>query len=235
MDPDDYVDLDYIEYLYYLLEKYSTRMSVCQHRVLFSNGRTKDYGKSGDEKLSNKACLERMLYHDVIDTSAWAKLYERSLFEEVKYPVGKLFEDIGTTYALMLQCETIAIGYESKYTYVLRSNSIVSGKFKPSKLDLLEMTDRMGKDVLKVYPDLRKAVLRRRIYARFSTLNQMLDTNDFQKEKMEIIRFLRHYKTDIIKDPKTPKRDKMAAILLALNYKLYRFCWKQYLLRIKGR
>ena len=62
-----------------------------------------------------KKCLERMLYHDVIDTSAWAKLYDRSLFSDVEYPKGKLFEDIGTTYKLMLQCNNVAVGYESKY------------------------------------------------------------------------------------------------------------------------
>lgn len=99
-----------------------------------------------------------MLYHDVVDTSAWGKLYHRSLFENVKYPKGKLFEDIGTTYALMLQCDCVAVGYESKYNYIFHNNSIVNGKFNIKKLDLLEMTDLMAEAVSDIYPSLGNAV-----------------------------------------------------------------------------
>ena len=31
IDPDDYVDADYVEYLYGLIDKYGTKMSICQH------------------------------------------------------------------------------------------------------------------------------------------------------------------------------------------------------------
>ncbi len=45
------------------------------------------------------------------------------------------------------------------------------------------MTDKMADDVLKLYPDLKKAVLRRQVYARFSTLNQMCKTTRWNNEK----------------------------------------------------
>lgn len=47
--------------------------------------------------------------------------------------------------------------------------------FNSKKLDLMEMTDEMGENVLKKYPALKEAVLRRRVYSRISTLNQMLN------------------------------------------------------------
>lgn len=234
IDPDDYVDPDYIRYLYSLIEKYHTRMSVCQHRVVFDNGSVDEKGASGDEALSDKTCIERMLYHDVIDTSAWAKLYHRSLFEAVKYPYGKLFEDIATTYQLMLQCDKIAVGYESKYNYIVRSSSIVNCKFNARKLDLLEMTDRMGKDVVAAYPDLQAAVLRRRVYARFSTLNQMLDADGWDKERQEIIRFIKSNQNAVLSNPKTPKRDIAAIRLLSVGYPVYKQFWKLYSARKKA-
>ncbi len=82
-----------------------------------------------------------------------------------------------------MKCKKIAVGYESKYNYIFHNNSIVNSNFNIKKLDLLEMTDKMATDVLKQYPDLDKAVLRRRVYSRFSTLNQMLNENGFIKEK----------------------------------------------------
>lgn len=225
IDSDDFIDLDYIEYLYNLITKYNVKMSICQHRVLYSNGKVKEFGKSGEEILSSKKCLERMLYHDVIDTSAWAKLYDRSLFSNVEYPKGKLFEDIATTYKLMLQCNEIAVGYESKYNYLVRRDSIVNCSFNPKKFDLLEMTDKMADDVLKIYPDLKKAVLRRQVYARFSTLNQMLNVPNFEKERKAIIDFITKYAHDVAYDSKTPMRDRMAILLLRLNYNIYQTVW----------
>ncbi len=234
IDPDDYVDDDYVEYLYNLIDKYGTGMAICQHRVHYDNGDVKELGVDPDgqgvldEALTCHDAIKRMCYHDVIDTSAWAKIYKRELFESVQYPKGKIFEDIGTTYALMLQCDTIAVGYESKYNYMFHMNSIVNGSFSPRKFDMLEMTDKMGKEVLKVFPDLKQAVRRRRVYARFSTLNQMLGTEEYPKERERIIRFIMKNRRKILRDPLSPKRDKAAILLLSFSYRIYRQTWLAY-------
>ncbi len=165
---------------------------------------------------------------DVIDTSAWAKLYNRTLFKDICYPKGKVFEDIGTTYKFFIESKNIAIGYESKYNYIMRDSSISRNSFSPSKFDLLEMTDKMATDVLQCYPDLDRAVLRRRVYARFSTLNNMLDISSYQDERNEIIKFIKGHKKEILNDPKTPKRDIIAIRLLSISFNLYRFVWKKY-------
>ena len=59
-------------------------MSICQHRVIYDSGKIKENGQNGDLLIDNKNCIERMLYHDVVDTSAWAKMYHKSLFNVVK-------------------------------------------------------------------------------------------------------------------------------------------------------
>lgn len=228
IDPDDYVDPDYVSYLYILIKKYKAKMSIAQHRVYYDNGTMRDNGKFGDELLSSEKCMERLLYHDVVDTSAWGKLYHRTLFNNVRYPKGKLFEDIGTTYKLIIQCENVAVGYESKYNYIFHNDSIVNGRFTPNKFDLIEMTDKMAANVGKVYPNLRRAIRRRQVYARLSTLNQMLNTSDFNKEKNEMINYVKNHRVEILKDRKAPKRDKIAVVLLSVSYPLYRFCWLQY-------
>lgn len=232
IDPDDYVDNDYVEYLYSILCKYGTRMSICQHRVSYQNGSLKEYGADGDEMLSVPECIERMMYHDVIDTSAWAKLYHCSLFETVRYPKGKIFEDMAITYQLMMQCEGIGVGYESKYNYNFHNNSIVNGSFQHAKLDLLDMTDTMARDVIEAFPQLRSAVQRRQVYARLSTLNQMLNASDCEEERNNIMEYIQCHRKEVLQNSKTPKRDKMALLLLAISYRLYRTCWLLYRRRI---
>lgn len=226
VDPDDNVTSTYVEYLYELIKKYNTKMALCTHTVCFENGKKLVYGDESDECLDAEKCLERMLYHDVIDTSAWAKLYETRMAKNILYPKGKLFEDIGTTYRFFIESGRIACGYKSQYFYMIRKNSIVSGDFNPHKLDMLEMTDQMADKVIRRYPNLRNAVVRRQVYARFSTLNQMLDVNGYHEERKAIIRFIKQYKKAILKDKRSPKRDKIAVRLLSMGYPIYKMAWK---------
>lgn len=228
VDPDDYVDYDYVEYLYKILCKYGAQMSICQLRVHLASGKIKEIGKSGDEILVNKNCIERMLYHDVIDTTACMKLYAKELFDDIEYPVGRIFEDHATTYRLMLKCDYIAVGYESKYNYIYRENSIVNCEFNLNKMDLIYVTDKLAEELMTVYPELENAVLRRQVYARISTLNQMIDTKGYDDERKEILEYILANCKKVLEDVKTPKRDKYALEILKHSYKFYRVMWHLY-------
>ena len=63
IDSDDFVDLDYIEYLYALLMKYNTKMSICQHRVLFDNGKIKEKGTYA--KMARGSLVRYMAEHQI--------------------------------------------------------------------------------------------------------------------------------------------------------------------------
>lgn len=228
IDSDDYIELDYVEYLYKLLVKGKCLMSLAAHNVVLENGdiiHNKKVHKK-NENLSKRECIKKMLYHDLIDTSAWGKLYSIELFDDIRYPKGKLFEDIGTTYKFFMKCDEVACGYESKYNYIIRKNSIVNSKFSKGKLDLIEMTDEMAADVEKAYPDLSTAVMRRRIYARFSTLNQMLNVHELKDIREEMIKFIFLNQNAIYGNSNAPKRDKIAIFLLHLGFPIYKEAWK---------
>lgn len=225
IDSDDDVTADYIEYLIKLLEDNKCAMSLCTHNVIFENGKVNGKGTGGQEVLKAERCLERMLYHDVVDTSAWGKLYNKKLFADIRFPKGKLFEDIGTTYKFFIASKKIACGYENKYNYYIRKNSIVTSGFNANKLDLLTMTDKMVADVNVKYPVLKHATLRRSVYARFSTLNQMLDIDNMAVQKREMINYIKNNAWKVFLNPKTPKRDKFAIIAIYFGFSVYKFSW----------
>ena len=228
VDSDDVVSLDMIEYLYDLLSDNNAEISVCLHEIVRDNHRWISFKNVNNQTVTPKECIKKLLYNDGVDTSAWAKLYKASLFNNVRYPQGKLFEDIATTYKLFFNANRIALGNEAKYSYILRNSSIVGSSFNEKKLDLLEMTDEMGRNVLNVYPDLSKAVLRRRVYARFSTLNQLARCVDRKKEKNCIIKFIKDNTREILLNNEVCLKDKDASILLNVNYNLYKFIWDKF-------
>ncbi len=231
MDSDDYAELDIISYLYGLVQKFHCPMALCGYTVV-THGKEFKRGDGSEFTLSAHDAIESTLYHrDPINISPCGKLFERRLFQGVKYPEGKLFEDVGTLYKLYMASETIACGLQSKYYYFIRENSITTGSFSPAKLDMLEMTDQMGRDVCKAYPDLEKGVLRRRVYARFSTLNKMIlrgGGDSFAAERKEIINFIKENAFSVLLDSNAPRRDKIGIMSLLLSSRLYAFLWRQY-------
>lgn len=228
IDSDDYIDEDMIEYLYDLLTKHHCRMSLSSHYVVY-NGNKRAMGNGvPDEKRTAKDCITRMCYQGDIDTSAWAKLYETSVFKSIRYPKRKLFEDIGTTYKTFLASKYIACGFEPKYYYDIRDNSITTTSFNIHKLDLLEQTDRMAEEVMAIYPELKNAVLSRCVYARFSTLNLMLDTEEYRSIRDEIVCYIKRNASKVLQDRKVPFGNKVAICLLCCNFDLYKYVWVKF-------
>lgn len=58
-----------------------------------------------------------------LNVTPWAKLYHKSLFNEIRYPVGKFREDEFTTYRLCDLSDTIAYVDGNFYFYRTRQNS----------------------------------------------------------------------------------------------------------------
>ena len=234
VDSDDTVTLDYVEYLFALIHAGSDGpfdMSMCSLRTCYSsNGYSHTSANGRVEILSGKSCIERMCYGDQVDTCVYAKLYNAALFDGIVYPEGRIFEDIGVTYRLFDRCDQVICGWLPKYHYVVRENSIVTSGYSEAKLDLLRMTDQMAAYVGRKYPDMRKAVLRRRFYARFSTLNQMLAVDGYREKKIRcnLIRFIKKYGWQVFFDPRTPWRDRAAFLSLLPGLPVYRFVWGVY-------
>ncbi len=238
VDSDDFVDEDYIEYMYNLLTKYGTKISACWHKLYLSSGTIKMIVDNDDTLLLNgQQAIKEILYNRRLDTTANAKLIHRDLLDDTFFPVGKNFEDIGSIYKLFLGGERVAIGNRPKYYYVMREGSITHEAFNEKKLDLLEMTDKMAHDSVEEYPRLEKAVVIRQVYARFSTLNQMLDDDldpIYINHRNRIINYIKQNRMVVLKDKEASVRDKIAIILLMCGLGIYKKVWFLYLKRVKG-
>ena len=57
-------------------------------------------------------------------TYAWNKIYRRQLFRDVRFPVGKVFEDVYTLPKILALCKTVATTDKGFYHYVANTNGI---------------------------------------------------------------------------------------------------------------
>lgn len=226
IDSDDYVDKKYIQYLYELITEYSADMGIYDCNIIKSTKKERKKVRDIKENrccLEKKECILRMLYTDFYFISTNSKIFKRKLFENVRYPKGKLFEDVGTTYKLILECDSIACSNKKIYNYVIRDDSITTQIFGEKHLDLIEMTNQMCDDIVETFPEMKNDVLRRKIYANISTLNRILLSKSECEEKKKIINYIKNNGKKVLNNRKVIARDKIAIILIGCNIKLYKY------------
>ena len=237
IDSDDYVEVDYIAYLYELIKRNECQISICAHFTENEQQKRVDFGNGYEEKsMGKEEAISRMLCEQGFTVSACAKMYELTLFQNIRYPFGKLCEDNGTTYKLLEKSEKIYYGNSPKYIYSKRTGSIMNSKFSKKKMDLIELTDQMAKELMPKMPNLKDAIIKRQIHSRFSVLRQIVFSKE--KDEKQIAKQLRkdvlkNFGTQFFKNTKLDKRDKLAFISLWVGLWCYKINWKMYL-KMKG-
>lgn len=133
IDSDDYIDLDMIELLYNNVKKYNADISMCSHYILTEEECTAE-GTNELSVYSRVEVLKEILLDEKVRSYAWNKLFAKKLFDEIRFPKGKVFEDILTIPKLFEKAEKVVLDDVSKYYYRQRKGSILHVQTKELRL-----------------------------------------------------------------------------------------------------
>lgn len=229
IDSDDYVELNYVEFLYNLIVKYDADISMGKQYVRYSNKVINTGSGYLYDNLSKEEIFEKLMYGEDFDVSAWAKLYKKELFIDIKYPVNRLFEDSATTYKLMDKANKIVMKSEPIYNYIIRENSITNCIFNVKKMDLITSTIEMTDFIAKKYKKLKKSCDRRLMYAYLSTYTQYIKSKHTNiKIEKELLSYIQSNRKKILKDRRISKRDRIGLYCTYLGKKIYGISWLLY-------
>ena len=139
VDSDDYIKEDMYEILLNLIKKYDADVSICNLYDVIDENECIRNKENGIREYSRLDILKEVLLDKNIQSYAWNKLYEKELFDEIKYPIGKKYEDIGTTFYVFEKCNKIVVTSEPEYYYLKRSDSLVNNVTESTVLDYTEI------------------------------------------------------------------------------------------------
>lgn len=219
VDSDDYITPTHIEGLYHLIEKYGAEVAV-NNSCNFLEGTTPHPAKKAENDIvfdSGLKAVEAMFYQELYDTCAWGKMYKANLFDGIRYPKGLLFEDLPTTYRLLLKASKVAFNDEQSYFYLLRSNSIEGAAFSPHKLDSgLQLMALMDKDKDKLQPIIKSYNCRIVSFV-FHLLLQMPEGYEHRQDFEGRIRKVRW---SVLMDNRARKKARVASLLSFVGFGL---------------
>lgn len=233
IDSDDYVSNKYLSYLLKLFS-YSDKCSIttCNRQVVKEGklGHKFNYDyENGVMCISRSEIFKKALYTQIAH-GAVARLYKRSVFDSLKFPVGIKHEDTYILGDFITYDEIMVFGNEVGYFYRVNGSSISHSNSTNRLKDLIMATKRFGDMALACDAELGHAVISKVIHAELSVLSLINIDGEIEKKIInEIKKDLKNNCMTILKDKEALKRDKIAIVLLKIGgIPLFRLVFKVY-------
>ena len=125
VDPDDYIDANMYEKMYNELINTGSDMVVCDYYKLEGTAAIPTHIFSSDRIFYSKDFMDYVA-NDRVPSHFWSKLYKRQLFLNIRFPEGRIFEDLAIFHEIVHRCERIAYTHECLYYYSINVNGQVN-------------------------------------------------------------------------------------------------------------
>lgn len=124
VDGDDYIDERFYEIMIREMEKYNCDIIEC-YPVKFNDGE-KPVARYSEQSrvITSTEWLTESGIGEFISCVVWNKVYKRELFENIRFPFGRHYEDEATTYKVIYKTNYIVRNNSALYFYRQREGSI---------------------------------------------------------------------------------------------------------------
>ncbi len=134
VDSDDFLSYEYITKLYSLCKNNDCQIAQCS----FEKGSESEFSITNEVIKNTKYNYVEIFSQRSYKVTVWAKLYDSSLFLDVRFPIGKINEDEFVTYKVIYKADNIMLTDEILYYYYQSPDSIMRNNNEYIKLDFLD-------------------------------------------------------------------------------------------------
>lgn len=236
VDSDDFIANNFIEHLYNIQKIYKADISICQHQKFYSEqSLVNRYDKEKDDGILNITggqALEDLLYRKSFTTSAWGKLYRIDLFDGIRFPLNRLFEDLSTTYKLLAKSKHVSISRCQLYFYFQRSKSIMHSSFSNEKLILLDISKEILTFVKENEPGCINAA-QSRYFVSCIQLFRLIPNEMIRKDVgKEIKNGIKSFRCSVLFNTHAKATTRVMALIACINVNFLRFLGKMHTILI---
>lgn len=155
VDADDMLEPTFVEELLCCAVEAETKMSMCSYRLWYGTDKAnKDLPLLSGVLGSAEALQRFFLTRGRNFGFSWNKLYHRSLFENVRFPVGMAYEDMYVLADLTKTAGACAVINKALYNYVQRADSITHARHTKFLADAMKASLHQLHRVAELHPAL---------------------------------------------------------------------------------
>ncbi|WP_392340471.1 glycosyltransferase family 2 protein [Moritella marina] len=225
LDSDDFYHPDFLKKMWDKINKEKSDIVICDVELVnesFVKVRTQC--NKHKKLISGKSAL--------LDTSilnmAQNKLYKKTLFNNVKYPVGYFYEDRATTYKLFFKSKSISFLNESLFFYLQRENSITRGLSSDKLTDPLKILNeiKVFLDLNGIFDEYKQRYIKNYLLAVLSSSVQIANySSNYQNELKGYLSKIdnEYFNFKELLNFRNFQVKNFALVILKVNMKLFKF------------
>lgn len=157
VDSDDFIEKDMYKCLITATLNYGKDIACCGRFIDIWGEKTKEAFVLDEVRVfSTKESIREVLLLKTVDVAAWDKIYKKSLFQKIRYPVGKISEDAAVIFQIIHASNGIVHTGKPFYHYIYRKGSISKSSYDHKKYDVYMNCTRTEKFIAKNYQYLNR-------------------------------------------------------------------------------
>lgn len=179
VDSDDWIEPDTYEAMLSSAKRHEVPL-VCAGRYDVDEQtmeRTRGLCPEREETVSGEEMVSRIFRWNQMDSSVCDKLFAAHLWKEIRFPQGKVVEDVPTTYRIVLLAGKAVLLPKPVYNYLCRANSITTAAMTEKNFHFYYHTEKIYADICANYPNLEPEARYLRVRALIYTI-ETLDLAD---------------------------------------------------------
>lgn len=138
VDSDDEINKEMFAILHNNINKYNADISVCNYYFIRQDKKINKPYTNEVLVTNTEEALDLLYSNKKFGNFAWNKLYKKGLFDNIKFPYGKKYEDIWIMHEIYSCATTIVFQDLPLYLYFERENSILGQESIQTTLDYFD-------------------------------------------------------------------------------------------------
>lgn len=226
VDSDDYIEKNMFEILHKNMIKFDADISITN--IVTVQKAKKEIMENYDSiKIYDKNNIMRALLNNNITNYIYNKLYKKDLWKDIRFPVGRILEDMDVMYRILEKTNRIVCTNKTAYYYLIREDSSIAKVNVKVTEDLKETVNKRYQYLKERHPELLDILIPIRLYNimqyhdNLATCGETTIYNSVEyNEEYEFYRQnFKKYKRELCKERKI--RKKFEFFLLFKNKKIF--------------
>ena len=138
--------------MYDLIVKENAQICMVQGQLLLEEEEPHKFPINIEKCVSTEEAIRMMLLRREATHTSWGKLYDVSLWKNIRFPKGQNYEDYATTYHVFSKATRVAYSDAKLYYYIQRLGSIMHDDCSIKTLSVLDVADEVSEYLFSRWP-----------------------------------------------------------------------------------
>lgn len=225
VDGDDYIDKEMYQVLNQLCKRTGSDISICK----LSREIDGELMNKGEEnfivEMDHIGAMRELFKGVLYRFSLCNKLFAKKCFEKVKFPEGRIHEDLSTTYKLFANANRAVYTNRIGYVYVKRKKSILTSKYHEKRLDAFtgwdEILSFMRREYIQMLDEVGACFAYWCIDNIHYVLNQIERREERKKYLLSIRKCIKKYNYITRRSDRLTLKDKTTLLLFSYSFFIF--------------